>query len=152
MPEPLHPWIDTSAISLDQDLGSDLEAVLRRLTEFLGRTGRVSDEQQFVADVLAREARGSTSLPGGLGLPHARSAAVETESLAFARLPRSLQAPSRMAIDLVFLLGAPAHDSDGYLRMLKTVATGCARPGFLSDCRSAETAEQVEHLLSRTFK
>jgi PTS system fructose-specific IIC component len=149
---PLHPWIDQSALLLDHDLGQDLKEVVTRLTATLVESGRIRDESRFVADVLAREERGSTALPGGLGLPHARSAEVVTQSVAFARLARPISTPSGAAVDLVILLGAPADDSEGYLRMLKKVAVGCARPGFLSACRSATSANELEQQLSEAFK
>ncbi len=152
MPPSLHPWIDRSALSLDQDLGADLEGVVTGLAAALGGCGRVRDERQFVADVLAREERGSTALPGGLGLPHARSDEVVTQSLAFARLAQPMTTTTGASVDLVILLGAPGHDSEGYLQMLKTVATGCTRPGFLHACRSAEGVEELEQLLSQAFK
>lgn len=147
-----HPWIDRGALSLDQDLGGDFKEVVGRMTAALGEAGRVRDEGRFVADVLAREERGSTALPGGLGMPHARSVEVVTPSVAFARLPEPRTTPSGVAIDIVLLLGAPAEDPEGYLRMLKKVAAGCVRPGFLGACRSAPSAEGLEHVLSQAFQ
>ncbi|MFC6342121.1 hypothetical protein ACFP8W_09040, partial [Nocardioides hankookensis] len=52
--------------SLDQDLGADGAAVIRSLAGLLHDAGRVSDVDVFVDAALAREALGSTVLPGGL--------------------------------------------------------------------------------------
>ena len=58
--------------SLDQDLGADAAAVIRSLATKLHDDGRVSDIDVFVDAALAREALGSTVLPGGIAMPSGR--------------------------------------------------------------------------------
>ena len=55
--------------TLDQELGSDSAAVIHSLASRLEGAGRVSDLDVFVEAVLAREALGSTVLPGGIAMP-----------------------------------------------------------------------------------
>src|SRR5690606_13008705 len=78
--------IGTELVSLDVDLGSDKNSVIAALAERLAANGRASDADALTAAVLEREAKSATGLPGGIAIPHARSEAVTTPSLGFARL------------------------------------------------------------------
>ena len=73
-------------VLLDADLGADRAGVVHRLAGLVADGGRATDAGVLAADVLARESRSATGLPGGIALPHCRSAAVTGVSLAFARL------------------------------------------------------------------
>src|ERR1700712_4906732 len=59
----------------------------RQLAQKLQAAGRVTDLDGFLADVAAREAQMATGMPGGIGLPHARSEHVTVPSLGLARVP-----------------------------------------------------------------
>lgn len=128
--------------SFDQDLGSDTAAVVRGLSTLLADAGRISDVDVFVDAVMAREALGSTVLPGGIAMPHARSHAVVTPSVAVARLPAAVQlTPRTDPVRLVLLIAAPGQDSAGYLALLQKVATACVKNAFVDDVVACRTAE-----------
>ena len=78
--------ITTDLVALDADLGADKSAVVRRLAELVAAAGRATDADALHADAMAREAQAATGLPGGIAIPHCRSAAVTEASLGFARL------------------------------------------------------------------
>ena len=54
----------------------DRHDATRQLAERLVASGRCTDIETFLADVRAREEKMATGLPGGIGIPHARSAAI----------------------------------------------------------------------------
>jgi fructose PTS system EIIA component len=146
---------DTSPVStpdiasLDQDLGADGAAVIRSLAALLQDAGRISDVDVFVDAVLAREALGSTVLPGGLAMPHARSHAVATPSVAVARLAAPVVfAAGSEPVRLVLLIAAPGDDSAGYLALLQKIATACVKFGFVSDLTDARTPEALAELVN----
>ena len=64
---------------------ADRHAATRVLAQALADEGRVTDLDGFLADVRKREEQMPTGLPGGIGIPHARSAYVTEPSLAFGR-------------------------------------------------------------------
>ena len=78
--------ITTDLVALDADLGADKSAVVRRLAELVAAAGRATGADALHADAMAREAQAPTGLPGGIAIPHCRSAAVTQASLGFARL------------------------------------------------------------------
>jgi PTS system fructose-specific IIA component len=135
--------------SLDQDLGADGAAVIRSLAALLHDADRVSDVDVFVDAALAREALGPTVLPGGVAMPHARSHAVSTQSVAVARLPEPVTfAAGSEPVRLVLLLASPGGDSAGYLALLQKVATACVKYAFVSDLLEARTPEALADLVA----
>ena len=78
--------ITPDLVSLDQDLGADKESVIGRLAALVQRTGRAEQLDGLLADAIARENKTATGIPGGIAIPHCRSAGVDTPTLAFARL------------------------------------------------------------------
>lgn len=79
--------ITPDLISLDVNYSEfSKDEILTDLSNKLVTTGRANNLEAVVKDLLAREAKASTSLPGGIAIPHTRSAAVEIPSIVFARL------------------------------------------------------------------
>jgi PTS system fructose-specific IIC component len=140
--------ITTDLVALDADLGADKAAVIRRLAEMVAAAGRATDAEALLADVLAREAQAPTGLPGGIAIPHCRSAAVTEASLAFARLDPKVDfgAPDGPA-DLAFLIAAPAHGDADHLTLLTALARALVRPDFVASLRAATTAEEIVQLV-----
>jgi PTS system fructose-specific IIA component len=76
--------ITTDLVDLDL-AGSDRHEATRSLAARMEKAGRVTDLDTFLADVRAREEQMPTGLDGGIGIPHARSAAVTAATLGFGR-------------------------------------------------------------------
>src|SRR5918998_4421984 len=115
--------ISPELVVLDADLGSDKAAVVHRLAGLVADAGRATGAEALAGDALAREAQAATGLPGGIAIPHCRSAAVTQASLAFARLMPGVDfgAPDGPA-DLVFLIAAPAGAAEEHLAVLSKLA------------------------------
>ena len=101
--------ITTDLVRLDVYLGSEKLDVIRALADVVGGAGRATDVAQLAEDALARESTSSTGLPGGIAIPHCRTAGVEEPTLAFARLEPKVDFGSKDGpADLAFLIAAPA--------------------------------------------
>ncbi|GAA2359456.1 fructose PTS transporter subunit IIA [Saccharopolyspora halophila] len=124
---------------VDLDLaGDDRPAVVRDLAQRLVADGRVTDLEAFLADIDAREAQMPTGLEGGIGIPHCRSAAVTTPSLAFGRSRsgvdfRAADGPA----DLIFLIAAPEGGGDEHMTVLSALARRLVRAEFKQALRDA---------------
>src|SRR3954466_3638244 len=136
--------ITTDLVALDADLGADKATVVGRLAELVAAAGRATGADALRSDALAREAQAPTGLPGGIAIPHCRSAAVTEASLAFARLSPKVDfgAPDGPA-DLAFLIAAPAHGDADHLTLLTALARALVRPDFVASLRSASSAEEI---------
>ena len=140
--------ITPDLVALDADLGADKSAVVRRLAELVAAAGRATSADGLHADAMAREGQAPTGLPGGLAIPHCRSAAVTEASLGFARLDRKVDfgAPDGPA-DIVFLIAAPAEGDADHLTLLTALARALVRPEFVASLRSATSAEEIVALV-----
>ena len=140
--------IGTDLVLLDVDAGTDKESVIDRLAGRLADAGRVSDRDALKAAALAREAQSATGLPGGIAIPHCRSAAVRTPSIGFARLAPKVDfgAPDGPA-DLVFLIAAPDGAGSEHMKLLSSLARALVRPEFVASLRAAKSAEELVGLV-----
>ena len=143
------PLIETGTVRLDADLGDSKEGVLRALAGTFVDTGRANDLDGAVTALLAREEKAATGMKGGFAIPHCKSAAIDTPSLAFARLsnPVDFGAADGPA-DLVFMLGAPDGEGKAHLKMLSKLARSLVRKDFVESLRQVGTdAEAVKIIL-----
>lgn len=136
--------ITPELVSLDAPLGTDKKDVIRALARLVAAQGRATDADALANDAIAREDKDETGLPGGIAIPHAKSAAVTQASLAFARLKPGVAfgAPDGPA-DLVFLIAAPADAAEEHLAVLSRLARSLMQDAFTSDLRAAATADDV---------
>nr|WP_158861925.1 fructose-specific PTS transporter subunit EIIC [Leifsonia sp. AG29] len=144
--------ITPELVSLDVGLGDDKSAVIRDLAARVAAQGRANDPEALYADAWAREQKDETGLPGGIAIPHAKSAAVTQPSLAFARLTPGVDfgAPDGPA-DLVFLIAAPDNAAETHLAMLSKLARSLMREEFTDGLRSARTAADVVALVDEAI-
>ncbi|MBD8024426.1 PTS fructose transporter subunit IIABC [Microbacterium gallinarum] len=136
--------ITPDLVSLDVGLGADKEAVIRSLAARVVAQGRATDAEALFADAWAREQKDETGLPGGIAIPHAKSAAVTEPSLAFARLTPGVDfgAPDGPA-DLVFLIAAPEGAAEAHLAVLSKLARSLMQEDFTAGLRAAASDDEV---------
>ena len=141
--------IETSLVRLDADLGSDKDTVIRALAGVLAESGRSGDAEQLVADAMAREAQSATGLPGGIAIPHCRTAAVGEPTLAFARLSPAVDFGAKDGpADLVFLITAPDGGDATHLKLLTQLARALVKRDFTNGLREAKGPQDVVNLMS----
>ncbi|MBM3716347.1 MAG: PTS lactose transporter subunit IIC [Actinobacteria bacterium] len=130
--------ITPELVTLDVPLGTDKQSVIRALAERVVAQGRARSAQELFDDAWAREQKDETGLPGGIGIPHARSASVTEPTLAFARLTPGVDfgAPDGPA-DIVFLIAAPEGADEAHLSVLSQLARSLMRPDFTDGLRAA---------------
>jgi PTS system fructose-specific IIC component len=136
--------ITPGLVSLDVDLGTEKSDVIRALAGRVVSQGRASDADALFADAWAREEKDETGLPGGIAIPHAKSASVTRPTLAFARLQPGVPfgAPDGPA-DLVFLIAAPADAAEAHLAVLSKLARSLMQEDFTARLRAARTETVV---------
>ncbi|MCI4656995.1 PTS fructose transporter subunit IIABC [Cryobacterium zhongshanensis] len=141
--------ITPELVALDKNLGAAPSSVIRRLAELVVGAGRATEIESLYADALAREAKTATGIPGGLAIPHCRSAAVTEPTLALARLstPVDFGAGDGPA-DLVFLIAAPAGADQEHLKILAKLSRSLMKPAFTSALRAAKTPAEIVELVT----
>ncbi len=143
------PLITPELVALDL-VAANRDEATRALINLLVAAGRVTDADGFHADVRAREAQMATGMPGGIGLPHARSEHVTVPSLAVGRVPGGVDfgAPDGPAT-LVFLIAAPAGGDADHLKILAALARRLVHESFRSSILQAPDAGEVADIVNR---
>lgn len=140
--------INDDLVALDVEV-PDRSTVTRLLAERLAAAGRVTDLEGFLADVRAREEQMPTGLPGGIGIPHARSAYVTAPTLGFARVPDGVDFGAEDGpANLVFLIAAPDGGDSDHLMILAALARKLVHLSFREALLAAGTPSDVVNLIA----
>ncbi|ALV46261.1 PTS system IIA component, Fru family [Arthrobacter alpinus] len=140
-------------VILEMEAVSKEDAALQLATK-LFEQGRVSDLDGFLRDVNAREHQMATGLPGGIGLPHARSNFVQEISIAvgITKFDHSLDFGGVDGPATVILLVAtPASSFSVHLEVLATLARSLFKENFRESLRRAHDAEVIAELINSTL-
>ena len=111
-------------------------------------SGRCTDLDTFLADVAERESKMATGLPGGIGIPHARSAAITEPSLVFGRSTDGIDWGAKDGpATLVFLIAAPEGGGDAHMQMLPKLARALMKKDFKAALAAATTEAEVVRIV-----
>jgi len=122
----------------------------RQLAEKMVADGRVTDLEGFLEDVRAREEQMATGLPGGIGIPHARSSHVNTPSVAVGVTPAGVDFGAHDGpAHLIFLIAAPDGADDAHLHILAALARKLVHEDFRQSLRDATTENEIASIITR---
>ena len=136
-------------VLLDENLGDSRFDVIERLAHTIVKAERANDFDQLYADAKARESKTDTGIPGGIAIPHCRSAAVTVPTLAMARPTPAVDFGAKDGpADLIFFIAAPDGADQAHLKLLSTLARSLMKKSFTASLREAKTPEEVVELVS----
>jgi PTS system fructose-specific IIC component len=108
------------------------------------RAGRVGQLDGLLADAIARENKTATGIPGGIAIPHCRSAEVTAPTLAMARLAPKVDFGAKDGpADLVFFIAAPEGADQTHLKLLSKLARSLMKKDFVASLRAARTEQEI---------
>lgn len=126
----------------------------RQLADRMYAEGRIDDLDGFLADVAAREHQLATGLPGGIGLPHARSEHVTKPSIAVG-VTKYGHALDFGAMDgpayVILLIATPASSFSEHLEVLATMARSLSKQGFRDSLRRANDPGIIAELINSSL-
>jgi len=136
-------------VILEMDAADRLDAS-KQLARRLFDAGRISDLDGFLQHVNAREHQLATGLPGGVGLPHARSEFVSRTSIAvgITKYGKSLDfGAADGPANVVLLIATPASSFSDHLEVLATLARSLSKESFRESLRRAYDPEVIAELI-----
>ncbi|WP_104139961.1 fructose-specific PTS transporter subunit EIIC [Arthrobacter sp. ZGTC131] len=140
--------ITTDLVELDQNLGHSPEDVIRHLAGRVAATGRASEVEGLFTDAFAREQKTATGVPGGIAIPHCRSAAVTEPTLAMARLSQPVDFGAKDGpADLIFFIAAPSGADQEHLKLLSKLARSLIKKDFTGALRAASSQAEIVELV-----
>ncbi|MFC9334069.1 fructose-specific PTS transporter subunit EIIC [Arthrobacter sp. NPDC057009] len=144
--------ITADLVELDQNLGNSPEDVIRHLAGRVAANGRASEVEGLFTDAFAREQKTATGVPGGIAIPHCRSAAVTEPTLAMARLSQPVDFGAKDGpADLIFFIAAPAGADQEHLKLLSKLARSLIKKDFTGALRAATTREEIVELVDNAL-
>lgn len=141
--------ITPELVLIDENLGESRFDVIRRLTGAVASFGRASDAEALYKDAEARESKTDTGIPGGIAIPHCRSAVVTEPTLAMARPNPAVDFGAKDgAADLIFFIAAPDGADKAHLKILSKMARSLMKKSFTAALREAKTREEIVELVN----
>lgn len=140
--------INEQLIALDLK-ASRKEEVFSEMTRLLVAQGKVSDEQQFIKDLWAREELDNTGFEEGVALPHAKSAAVSTPAVAIgiSRSGIDYGAEDGKPSRLFFMIASPAGGANHHIEVLAELSAKLIEEGFIDALLAAKSPAAALALL-----
>lgn len=146
--------LTTSELVILELEATDKSDAAAQLAERLFEAGRVTDLAGFLEHVNAREHQLATGLPGGVGLPHARSEFVSRTSIAvgITKYGHALDfGASDGPATVILLIATPASSFSDHLEVLATLARSLSKESFRESLRRAYDAEVISELINSSL-
>ena len=123
---------------------ADKSAAINQLADLMEKGGSISDKQQYLKDVLAREASCTTGLGDGIATPHAKSAGVKKAALAAMTVPAGIDFESLDGnpARLFFMIAAPEGAADAHIELLQQLSTMIMDNDFKEALIAAKSKEE----------
>ena len=112
------------SIELNSPVKSKDEAI-DKLIALQTAGGAIADSEEYKSDILKREAISTTAIGEGIAIPHAKSTAVLSPSLAAITSQDGVDygSPDGKPSKLIFMIAAPVGGSDVHLEVLSRMMT-----------------------------
>lgn len=144
-------FLDPEAIVTDLS-STNKEEVIRQLVEETVKTGGIAEEDKeaVIEQVLAREAKGSTGLGGGVALPHVKG--TEYAKGLCGAFGRSVAGVNFNAVDgrpvhALFLILSPADQLDEHISILRRISKIRENEHYLSSFQKASGKDALAKLI-----
>ncbi|NEB80432.1 PTS transporter subunit EIIA, partial [Streptomyces sp. SID14478] len=149
-PEVLSGYLTEQTVKVELDAG-DKEAAIREMAAMLAGTGKVSDVEELVQTALRREEQGTTGLGEEIAIPHAKTDAVTSPVVGFARSAEGIEWGSLdgTKAKLIFMISVPeAAAGDEHLRILALLSRKLMDTDFRARLQAAPDDAAILRVLA----
>ena len=125
--------------------------VMKELVKILKKSGKIRDSKTALTAVLKREDLASTGLGEGIAVPHAKTSAVSTLTMALGISPKGIDFDSLddQPAHLFFMILAPPEQTGPHLQALTEIAQMNKNKDFCREIVNASSAAEVIGLFKR---
>ncbi|EOV0860457.1 fructose-specific PTS transporter subunit EIIC [Vibrio parahaemolyticus] len=140
--------INEDLIKLDLQATSK-EDVFKELVAVLHAQGRISDQEQFLTDIKAREELGNTGFEDGVAIPHAKSAAVIEPAVVIGVSKSGIEygAEDGLPSKLFFMIASPDGGDNHHIEVLAELSSKLIEDGFIDAFLGAANSQDALALL-----
>lgn len=127
------------------------QEAIDELIDLQVKGGKISDREAYKKDILAREAISTTAVGEGIAIPHAKSDAVSSPSLAAITVPNGVdyEAMDDEPSTLLFMIAAPVG-GDVHLEVLSRLMTMLMDEDFKNKLLSAKDKKEFLKIINDT--
>ena len=131
---------ESISLGIEPGTKSDILDILIGLHE---KAGNITDKNVYRADILAREAKGTTAVGEGIAIPHAKSNAVKKPGLAAVTVPKGVDygALDGKPSEIIFMIAAP-NDGNLHLEVLSRLMALLMDKDFRDSLLAAKSADE----------
>ncbi|WP_044640051.1 PTS fructose transporter subunit IIABC [Risungbinella massiliensis] len=124
--------------------------VIDELVDQLASADRLHDREEFKEAILAREGTGTTGIGDGIAIPHAKTKAVKTPSICFAKSEQGIdyEALDGKPVHFFFMIAASESANDDHLETLSALSMMLLDSGFRQKLEQVKTVEEFLALIN----
>ena len=128
---------------------ADKKDVLNQMVDLMAKSGKVSDKENYLAAVFAREEEGTTGVGDGIAIPHGRCTGVNKPGLAAMVLPQGVEyeALDDEPVNLIFLIAAPEGTGNVHITILSKLSMMLMDDTFTESLRKAKSVEEFLNII-----
>lgn len=129
--------------------GQEKSEVFSEMVDTLSSAGRITDVNQVLKDIMARERQGPTAIGGGVAIPHACTSGISQPVMAFGRSASGVDFNSvdDKPSTLIFLLLVPSFANDLPLEIISRLSYLLTIPSIFKSFERAESVDKVLTIL-----
>ncbi|WP_391559618.1 fructose-specific PTS transporter subunit EIIC [Robertmurraya sp.] len=131
--------------------GSTKSEAIDQLVDVLDRAGKLEDAKVFKAGILKREEQSTTGIGEGIAIPHAKTKAVKTASIAFGKSVNGIDYDSLdgQPAHLFFMIAAPEGANNTHLEALARLSSILMKNEVREALLSANTERDVLNIIDQ---
>ncbi len=143
------PEEEREGIPREQYVWTIKEQVLAELVDLVIRTGRVSNRNKLLQDLINRERKATTGLSSGVAIPHVRTIYAKELLVGFARSTPGVEFDclDGEPAHLFFVMVAPPYDDTAYLKLYRQLAEAFSVRDYRQEFMNATSEGEVLRLV-----
>ena len=125
--------------------------ILNELGTLLHEKGYIKNVRAFLDDVYLREEEGETGIGQGIAIPHGKSPAVSTTTVAIATLKEGIEWETLDEQEVKVVILFAVKDSDAnttHILLLQQIAILLANDQFIKQIKEVQTKEELFDLIT----
>ena len=120
------------------------EDVLKQAVELMAKQGNITDKEEYLKAVFAREEEGTTGVGEGIAIPHGRCEGVSDPGLIAMVIPAGVdyEALDDEPVQLLFLIAANPKSGSAHIDILSKLSGMLMHEEFAAALKAAKTPEE----------
>lgn len=132
--------------------GTTKDEIIREMADLFDRSGVLTSKEEFIKDVYLREKEGPTGIGDGVAIPHGKSDAVITTSMAVGRAKHDIEWMSMddKPVRVFVMFAVNSADKSQLVSLLSQVAVALCDEQVIKQLFSTNSAAEIIQLFNKT--